>query len=320
MSDWVILILSLPGRSATPRMRVWRALKAHGAGVLRDGVYLLPGSTAAEQAFQNQALAVGDAGGAAYVVGSPARDEHQESSFRLLFDRAADYAEWLQSAAVFGARLSQLDEVAARREESQLRRGFESIVATDFFPGADRDEAEHALEDLARLVNNQFSPDEPTAATGDVPRVAISDYRARRWATRRSLWIDRVASAWLIRRFIDTQAELIWLEHPSECPSDAVGFDFDGAEFTHVEERVTFEVLIASFGLEHDQSLIRLGSLIHYLDVGGVPVAEAPGLLALLGAARQRCDNDDDFLLAASTLFDDLYTAYSPASEPVDDN
>lgn len=300
-------------------MRVWRALKAHGASVLRDGVYLLPSSPEAEQAFQEQALAISDAGGAAYVVGSPARDEDQQSSFRSLFDRSPDYADWLQSVAALGTRLAQLDEVSARREESQLRRGFESIAAIDFFPGHTRDESEHALEDLSRLVNNQFSPDEPSPATGDVPRVAIAAYQARRWATRGSLWIDRVASAWLIRRFIDSRAEFIWLERSSECPPDAVGFDFDGADFTHVEERVTFEVLISSFALEHDQSLLRLGSLIHYLDVGGVPVAEAPGVLALLGAARQRCDNDHDFLAAAGTLLDDLYTAYSPSEGPAND-
>ena len=133
MNSWLILVLSLPGRSATPRMRVWRALKAHGAGVLRDGVYLLPNSSDAERAFDEQVLTINAAGGSAHVIESPARDPHQESSFRSLFDRSPDYVEWLQSAAALRTRLPRLDEVAGRREESQLRRGLESIVATDFF-------------------------------------------------------------------------------------------------------------------------------------------------------------------------------------------
>ena len=320
MISWLILVLSLPGRSATPRMRVWRALKAHGAGVLRDGVYLLPQSAEANQAFDGQVETINAAGGSAHVIQFPARNEDQESSFLSLFDRSADYSQWLRRVAELGNKLSQLDEVAGRREESQLRRSFESIIATDFFPGEARAAAEHALEEIARLVNNQFSPDEPTSLPGKVHRITNTAYRDRRWATRRSLWIDRVACAWLIKRFIDSQAEFLWLERPRDCPSDAVGFDFDGAEFSHIEERVTFEVLIASFGLDTDGALTRLGSLVHYLDVGGIPIAEAPGVLALLGAARRRCNNDDDFLTAAATLFDDLYTAYSPSEGRTDAN
>ena len=180
-----------------------------------------------------------------------------------------------------------------------------------FFPGDIRGDAEHALAELSRLVNERFSPDEPTSTVGEAPRVSRTAYQSRHWATRRSLWIDRVASAWLIKRFIDPQAQFVWLDHPSGCPPDAVGFDFDGAEFTHIEQRVTFEVLIVSFGLADDAGLMQLGSLVHYLDVGGIPVAEAPGMLALLGAARRRCGDDDAFLAAAGALFDDLYTAYA---------
>ena len=279
--------------------------------VLRDGVYVLPASAQAEQAFDEQLAAIDDAGGSAYVIAAPARDEHQENRFRLLFDRAPDYAAWLETVSEVSARLPKLDEVVARREESQLKRGFESINATDFFPCDTSGRAEVALEELSRLVNKQFSPDEPSATSGEVPRAVSADYQARRWATRRSLWIDRVACAWLIKRFIDNQAQFLWLTRPSDCPPDAVGFDFDGAPFTHIGERVTFEVLLAGFALEADAGLLRLGALVHYLDVGGIPVAEAPGVLALIGAARERCATDDEFLAAAGTLFDDLYNVYS---------
>src|SRR3546814_6533704 len=81
--------------------------------------------------------------------------------------------------------------------------------------------------------------------------------------------VDRLACAWLIHRFIDSQARFLWLESPALCPADALGFDFDGATFTHIEARVSFEVLLASFGLDQP-GLRRIGALVHYLDVGGV--------------------------------------------------
>lgn len=312
MNDWLILILSFPGRSATPRMRVWRALKAHGAAVLRDGVYLLPHSPEGEQAFDQQVLAIEEAGGAAHVIVVTARDDDQDRTFQSLFDRRADYADWLAAVSELSSSLTKLDEATARRQESQCRRTFQSIVATDFFPDSNRDAAEYALDGLSRLLNKQFSPGEPTSTHGDVPLANIADYQGKIWVTRASLWVDRVASAWLISRFIDHQAKFLWLAKPTQSPADTVGFDFDGADFTHIEERVTFEVLVASFALSDDHALMRLGSLVHCLDVGGIPVAEAPGVLALLGSARQRCVNDDDFLAAAGILFDDLYTAYTP--------
>jgi hypothetical protein len=123
--------------------------------------------------------------------------------------------------------------------------------------------------------------------------------------------VDRVASAWLIRRFIDPKSTFRWLESPAACPKKAVGFDFDGAEFTHVGGRVTFEVLLVSFGLDHDRGLMRLAALVHYLDVGGVAVPEAPGLTAILAGARTRVADDDTLLETMSTVFDDLYTTYS---------
>jgi hypothetical protein len=90
------------------------------------------------------------------------------------------------------------------------------------------------------------------------------------WATRRRPWVDRLASAWLIQRFIDPEARFLWLAAPEDCPATAVGFDFDGAPFSHVGTLVTFEVLVRRFALE---AVIpdSLGRLIHFLDVGGVP-------------------------------------------------
>jgi hypothetical protein len=129
------------------------------------------------------------------------------------------------------------------------------------------------------------------------------------------LWIDRVASAWLIRRFIDPKAKFLWLKRVKDCPKRALGFDFDGAEFTHVDSKVTFEVLVCSFGLEEDAGLIRLGALVHHLDVGGIPIAEGPGFATIMAGARKLRSDDDSLLKAMTPVLDSLYAEYADAEK-----
>jgi hypothetical protein len=125
------------------------------------------------------------------------------------------------------------------------------------------------------------------------------------WATRQRPWVDRLASAWLIRRFIDPQARLLWLASPEDCPTDALGYDFDGATFSHIGNRVTFEVLAVSFNLEQP-AIKRLGMLVHYLDVGGVAPREASGVESVLAGLRETLRDDDHLLAAACAIFDSL--------------
>ena len=123
--------------------------------------------------------------------------------------------------------------------------------------------------------------------------------------------MDRLASAWLVKRFIDPEARFVWLDHPRDRPKRAVGFDFDGAEFTHLDNRVTFEVLLASFGLDGDPALALIGAAVHFLDVGGIPVADAKGLETLLMGAREKARDDDALLAEAMRVLDLFYSAYA---------
>lgn len=309
---WLALITSLPTRNATARMRIWRALKALGCAVLRDGVYLLPDHLSARPALQAQAAEALAAGGTAQVVGISAVDPQQAAAFCALFDRSTEYTQLKNALDAFIHTLATLDAVAAKRTLGRLRRDFEAIVAIDYFPAAAREQIAAELAQAEAAYQTHINPDEPHAGTGSIQRLPSAEYQNRTWATRRRLWMDRMASAWLIRRFIDRQPAFVWLERPQDCPDGALGFDFDGATFTHVGNRVTFEVLLASFGLEHDLALIRIGALVHYLDVGGIPVAEAVGLEIVLKAMQTRCPDDDTLLAEASRLFDDLYAAFTP--------
>jgi hypothetical protein len=302
-SDWLLLITTLPTKNATARMRLWRAIKSHGCATLRDGAYLLPAQARTEHALARLAADTQEAGGSAHLLQMTSRDAAQEAVFRALFDRSVDYRALLDAIDACPKR-----EAAALKALKGLRRDFETIAATDYFPGEARRQAEDALKACEAAASG-----EPGSVAGRIRRLAQTDFSGRTWATRKHLWVDRMASAWLIRRFIDRKAKFLWLDDPRDCPPDALGFDFDGATFTHVAgtpERVTFETLAASFGLETDPALARIATIVHCLDVGGVPVAEAAGIEAVLAGLRADAGDDDKLLKEAGRIFDGLYNNY----------
>ncbi|MDK9712533.1 MAG: chromate resistance protein [Sulfuritalea sp.] len=292
--DFLALFVSLPTRQSAGRMRVWRALRALGCATLRDGVYLLPESPEHAAALAQIADDVRATEGTVDLYRLGGRDERQQAEIVALFDRAPDYARLLAAIAAADAG----DAKALRG----LRRELTALVAIDYFPGEARRQAETALAELEAAADG-----EPSAASGRIRRLASADFQGRTWATRKNLWVDRMGSAWLIRRFIDRKAKFLWLDSPKKCPKSALGFDFDGAAFTHMDGRVTFEVLAASFGLDGDPALTRIAAIVHCLDVGGVAVAEAAGVEAVLAGARAAAPDDDKLLTEANRLFDNLY-------------
>lgn len=308
-SSWLLFIVSLPSNSATARMRIWRALKMLGCAALRDGAYLLPHDLARQtQLAELRDDSVREGGSAWLLTVLPATDSERDA-LRKLFDRTADYADLLADMAVARKAIPTMKVQDLNRLVRKLRKELETLRARDFFPNDASAEAEHAWQDFFRATQ-VINAGEPQAGAGDIAQRDQADYRGRIWATRRRPWVDRVASAWLISRFIDPEATFLWLDSPDQCPPGALGFDFDGAAFTHVGEHVTFEVLLASFGLVGDQGLARLAKLVHALDVGGAFVAEASGFEAMLDGASERIDNDDELLANIGAVLDSLYAHY----------
>ena len=301
---FLALFLSLPSRQTASRMRIWRALRSIGSVTLRDGVYLLPESEVQAAAFAGIADEVRRAGGDAEVFRLSGRDAAETQQLIGRFDRSADYAALLDSIAAVGE--------GDLRALPPLRRSLAAVVATDFFPGEARRQAEAALAACEAALSG-----EPASVAGAISRLDPGGFRGRTWATRKHLWVDRMASAWLIGRFIDPEASFLWLDSPKRCPKSALGFDFDGARFTHVGGLVSFEVLAASFGLDADPAIARIAAIVHYLDVGGVPVAEASGVAAVLSGARTVAADDDALLGEAVRVFDNLYR--SVRTEQADD-
>ena len=310
---WLLLILSLPTQSATGRMRIWRSVKSLGCAPLRDGAYLLPRSPAHEAAFDDLAETCVREGGTAWVTAAAPLHDDEADAYVTLFDRSEAYAgliaAWQEAARTLAKRVpSELT-----RLQKRLCREYEAIRSIDFFPNDASTGAEAAWRDFSARVDRHLSPDEPHEVERSLPRLQPADYLGRLWATRKRLWVDRVASAWLIRRFIDDEARFRWLDKPSDCPRKALGFDFDDATFTHVGDRVTFETLTASFGLDDDPALARLGAMVHSLDVGGDPVAEAAGFEAVLAGARDRLPDDDVLLGEIGAVLDSLYMHFQQA-------
>ncbi len=292
-------------------MRIWRALKTLGCGALRDGAYLLPCSASHQQQLSDLSDETIREGGSAWLLTAYAQFDAESAAYRALFDRAADYAEFVEALA--GARKTMIglkpQEIA--RALRKLRRDYDAIRAIDYFPNDTSAHAEAAWKDFVNVVEMMLSPAEPRTINAVISKLNLSDYHARTWATRRRLWVDRVASAWLIRRFIDPQAHFLWLVSPADCPADALGFDFDGATFTHIGDRVSFEVLLASFELDQDRGLARLGAMVRSLDIGGEFVPEANGFEAMLAGTRHRTTNDDQLLAEMGGVLNSLYAYFS---------
>ena len=312
--NWLCFITSLPTENATLRQRAWRALKTSGASVLRDGVYLLPDLLGNRALLEGIAQDVLSGGGTAMVLDTV---EPSRANFKNLFNRSEGYAALLVELAKAAGDLTPVSVQDVLRQARKLRKSFDQISQIDFFPGQEKAQAETALIELEGDCARLMSPDEPHAAVGAVSSLRIADYQGRIWATRAKPWVDRLATAWLIRRFIDPKARILWLKRPKDCPRDALGFDFDGAPFSHVGAKVTFEVVAASFGLM-EPALQRLGLLVHYLDVGGVQPPEAVGVEAALEGLSSAIADDDQLLALASAIFDGLLTTFQkPADKGV---
>jgi hypothetical protein len=300
------LVLSLPSRNSTLRMRLWRALKESGCGVLRDGVYVLPAS-ADRASLARLESDIRSHGGFAMTAALTPASSDQAAAIRKLFDRSAGYGELVQRISSTRAALPRLGARRGQTAIQRLDRAMDKLARIDFFAGPAKAQAAEALAALKAGYRELFGGGEPRFSKRGLRVLDPAPYQKRVWATRKAPWVDRLASAWLIRKFIDRDARFLWIARPSECPQKAIGFDFDGARFTHVKNRVTFEVLAASFGLDRDPALAAIGAAVHFLDVGGIPVPEARGLETMLKGAREKTRGDDALLAEAMRVFDLLY-------------
>ena len=306
---WSLLLVTLPTQPNAVRLRIWRALKALGCAALRDGAYVLPAHES--PALEALAVEVRDNGGQASVLSLSPKDERQKQEVLAQFDRSEAYSAWNESVKTSFAIYQTLPEADARKRLRVTADALNAIKQIDYYPGSTATDADAMLLLLRQAFDARFSKGEPHAVQAKIARLDAAKFQGKRWATRARPWVDRMACAWLIARFIDAEARFVWLHDPSKAPKGVLGFDYDGARFSHIgtqgHERVTFEVLMQSFGLDTDAQITSIAQVVHYLDAGGIPVAQAAGLEAILGGLRAMHSDDDALINATGAVFDALY-------------
>lgn len=305
-TSWLLVVATLPTDDPAARMRVMRTFEALGAAIMRDGAFLLPETPANRQAVERLVEYINANAGNAQAVKAMPLDETQFAAFRQLFDRSARYEELTKTVESLRVGFGLADPSAISRVLHKQRREFEAIGLLDFFPTPAREKAREAIAAAEAEVRELMFP------TQAVPAEKTSEkFLGRKWATRRPLWADRLACAWLVRRFVDPEATMVWLDKSQEPPVDAVTFSFDGARFANSGTRITFEEMLAQLDMESNAALVKIGGIVRFLEVRtGDRVPEAAGVQTLLQGALRRSASDDELLREAEKTFDLLYEAY----------
>ena len=307
-ANWLVTVALLPTEDPAARMRVLRTLESLGAAVVREGAYLLPDSPANRTSLDALSQYIAKSAGVAHVLQVTAASPAQQQAFQRMFDRTARYGELIKNVESLRVGFGHSDPSAIASVLHKQRREFETIVALDFFPNETRSRAAKALSDTEAAVRKLMFPGQTQTGVGPGERLT-----QRTWATRKPLWADKLACAWLIRRFVDPEGTVAWLDKPQPPPARAISYGFEGAHFANSESRVTYEEMLLQLGLAKNPALTRIGSIVHFLEAGGTPVPEAAGVQTLLQGAVRRSQNEDQLLAEAEKTFDLLYEAYFEA-------
>jgi hypothetical protein len=302
--NWILLLYSLPSKSGTERVSVWRQLKKSGALPFKASAYLLPDRPELNERFQWLAQQVRDAGGEAALARVSEVEGMSREEIVDLFQNARDkdYAELTEPVQSLIARHRKRAVDTLLPELEKLRRQFEEIRKVDFFNCPRGQEIARLLERAAALCMPSGR-----VKTKPVAVLAAKNFAGKTWLTRPRPEIDRVGSAWLITRFIDGKARFIFAPDPAKHPG-AIPYDMTGVEFTHHGEDCTFETLLKRFALK-DRALRRLGEMIHDSDLGDgkFQTVEATGMdLVCKGWAKLGLD-DAEILRRGFECFDALY-------------
>jgi hypothetical protein len=307
---WLLLIYQLPPQPAYLRVKIWRRLQAMGAVAVKGAVYALPVDEQTQEDFRWLAQEIISGGGEAALCEARFVDGLSDQQVRALFDAArdADYDVITKEADSLMNELGVQPEKRAEsgRQVARLRRQLTQVVGIDFFGANGRQAAEAALAGLeARLVQpaSHARPEETA-----MDKEALRGLHGRTWVTREGVHVDRIASAWLIRRFIDPEARFKFVPRKGYEPQPGeLRFDMFEAEFTHEGDRCTFEVLRERAGLE-GAALHAIGEIVHDIDLKDAKFGreETAGIASLIGGIVL-AHSDEQRLARGAAIFDDLY-------------
>lgn len=315
---WLVFSYTVPAKNPNVRVKVWRRLQAVGAVQLKSSLYVLPFNETNYEHLQWLTRELEDLGGEAVFFHCSAVENLTEAEIQVLFGKARDedYSRLQEEMQVFAKNLETgalSREDKARELQAGLKkftRKFQAIREIDFFPTGQGERTVMllaSLEERLRILSGETVKPRPA------PQANKEDYQGKTWVTRKRPYIDRLASFWLVRRFIDPDAGLTFISPREKMRQDPelVYFDMAGAQFTHREGLITFEVLVAAFGLE-DHGLAHLAILIRAIDLKedlGVN-EEAKTLKDLIDGLLTTTPDDLELVERALFIFDALYATY----------
>jgi len=313
-SSWLLLMPQIPPKPSYFRVKVWRRLQTLGAIAIKNSVYVLPNTDDAREDFEWIRREIVKDGGEATLC--EARlieglgDSEVQASFRAARD--ADYGEIASAARALASRLPRGNLSDERRlqletDVGRLRRRLTEVGKIDFFDAPRRE----ATEGLVSGLEGRLRPAgaKPKTKAGHERR---EELQGRVWVTRKGVHVDRIASAWLIRRFVDADARFKFVPAKGYNPEpQEVRFDMFEADFTHEGDRCTLEVLMARLGLD-DPALVPIAEIVHDIDLKDSKFhrPETAGIDRLIAGIAMATDDDEVRLTQGAAVFDGLYEYY----------
>ena len=322
--EWILLIHLLPPKPTNLRVRIWRKLQKLGAIAIKNSIYLLPATEESHEHFQWLKQEIESAGGEASVFKATSVEGATDQEIIAAFRNARE-AEFAAIAAEFdgltgaireharGKHLSAGRLSAHESEIDRLHSELERIAGNDFFFAPGRAPAFAAYERCQKELRNAQGPKaNKTSAQPKHGKLDVAKYQGQRWVTRQNLHIDRLASAWLIKQFIDQRPRFNFVAE-GETIEGAIPFDMFGAEFTHQGEDCTFETILKRFGLSENKGLLEIAEIVHDIDLKDDKFhrLEAVGLNAIIDGLSNVLRDDRKLLQQTSVVFDGLHAMFS---------
>jgi hypothetical protein len=322
---WLLLIHQIPPKPDYLRVKIGRRLQRVGAVAIKNSVYVLPPTPEAFEDFQWIVREIEEGGGDAFVSeASLVGDGLTDNAVRARFDAARNEeyravladARFLLTGMRRPAKRPPTAKSPAKRkgirqtnehELAQLRRRYEAVRKIDFFGGSEGAALADALSAIQQAIRDRDAP-----ARG---KRSATPLDGATWVTRRDIYVDRMASAWLIQRFIDHRARFRFVDPPhyTHAPGE-LRFDMFEGEYTHVGDACTFETLVARF-IPNDPALGEIAEIVHDVDCKDAKYKReaAQGLARLIDGVAALCPRDEDRIERGAQLFEQLYAAFGEA-------
>src|SRR3954467_12196653 len=312
-SAWLLLAHQLPPKPAYFRVKIWRRLQDLGAVAIKASLYALPSNTDTREDFQWLLREIQEGGGDATIFEARLVDGLTDQEVRALFDKARDTdydalaAEARPVAEGMGADSEEwrVRVPEFRTQLARLRRRLAEVVEIDFFGANGRD----AVEGLLSGIERRLAEAADTIDREKAMSTGQEKPSGRTWVTRRGVHVDRIASAWLIRRFIDPRARFRFVPDKGYVPEPGeIRFDMFEAEYTHEGDHCTFEVLLARL-CQPEPALQVIAEIVHDIDLkdGKFGREEAAGIKTLVAGIAAATDDDARRLERGAAALDDLY-------------